>query len=84
MERRAVLKPSHTSAPLHTKIIKVLVATISGFYKDQVSIWNHFSWFQPELNSLRTGSVTERGRVSESNLRCGCRLGEVHVPWMFH
>lgn len=42
MERRAVLNPSHTSALLRTKIIKVLVASISGFSKDQVSIWGHF------------------------------------------
>lgn len=48
--------------PSHTKIIKVLLATISEWSKD--SIWNHFSWFQPELNSLGTGSVTEHSRVS--------------------
>lgn len=43
--------------PSHTEIIKVLLAAISEWPKD--SIWNRFSWFQPELKGLGTGSVTE-------------------------
>lgn len=78
MEGRAVPNPSRTSAPTRAKIIKVLVATVSGFSRDHVSIWNRFSGFQPELRSLRTGSVPERGPVSGP--KPALWLGEVQGP----
>lgn len=58
-----VLNPSHTSALLRTKKIKVLVASISGFSKDQVSIWNH-SLLVPARTKQSAYGICHRTRQS--------------------